>query len=141
MVAEKSAATKMGVKEGSRAILVNAPDEVVSSLDLPSLDISSRMTGEFDYIHFFATTQKNLDQQFDKLRKHLSATGMLWVSWPKSNTRDTDLNMKNVIRIGYDHGLVESKAISIDEVWSALKFTHPKKDKLYRNSYGRLKEF
>jgi hypothetical protein len=47
--------------------------------------------------------------------------------------------MKSVIRIGYDHGLVESKGIRVDETWAALKFTHPKTGKVYRNSYGKLK--
>jgi hypothetical protein len=65
---------------------------------------------------------------------------MLWVSWPKSGQEQTDLKLTNVIRLGYDYGLVESKSISLDKLWSALKFTHPKKGKIYNNSYGKLKE-
>jgi hypothetical protein len=43
-----------------------------------------------------------------------------------------------VIEIGYNHGLVESKALSVDAPWSAIKFTHPKKGRAYNNGYGRL---
>ena len=29
--------------------------------------------------------------------------------------------------------------LAVDATWSGLKFTHPKKDKIYRNSHGQLK--
>ena len=138
MPATRSVSKKMGVKKDSRAIFINAPDETVAALQLPELNISSRAAGDFDYIHLFTKTQKNLHQQFSKLKKHLSPTGMLWVSWPKAKQLRTDLDIKSVIKIGYDNGLVESKALSINNTWSALKFTHPKKGKVYNNSYGEL---
>jgi hypothetical protein len=136
----KSVAEKMGIKKDSRALLVHAPLESVAAMKLPGLDIAARRAGEFDYIHLFAENQKDLHQQFPKLKKHLRGTGMLWVSWPKGGQLNTDLNIKNVIKIGYDYGLVESKALSVDDTWSALKFTHPRKGKIYKNSFGRLKE-
>ena len=64
---------------------------------------------------------------------------MLWISWPKSKQLDTDLTITIVIKIGYDYGLVESKALSINTIWSGLKFTHPKEGVTYRNSFGKLK--
>ena len=65
---------------------------------------------------------------------------MVWVSWPKRRQLDTDRTLQRVIRIGYDHGLVESKTISVDTTWSALKFTFPVPGKRYANSFGRLRE-
>ena len=44
----------------------------------------------------------------------------------------------NVIKIGYDCGLVESTCLRIDDTWTALRFTHPKPGKVYTNSYGTL---
>lgn len=74
--------------------------------------------------------------------KRFKQTGMLWVSWPKSGQKNTDLNMKSVIKLGYDYGLVKSKCISINSIWSALKFTHPKMGKpiitAMENLKGRL---
>jgi len=121
----------MAIKEGSRARFIQAPEDVRSSLQLPDLEIASRLTGVFDYIHLFTKSQKDLNKRFPKLRKHLGPGGMLWVSWPKAGKLDTDLTMKIVMTIGYGHGLVESKAIGLDATWSALKFTHPKKGKTY----------
>ena len=50
----------------------------------------------------------------------------------------TDLTIKSVIAIGYELNMVESTCLRIDEVWSGLKFTHPKPGKTYANSYGTL---
>jgi hypothetical protein len=131
-------AKKMGITEGSRAIFVNAPDTAEDAIDPPDLDIATRLSGDFDYIHLFTRSQADLDRTFPRLRDHLRSTGMLWVSWPKGGKLGTDLSMTTVIKIGYDHGLVESKCLSVDTTWSALKFTHPKKGKVYNNSYGTL---
>jgi len=38
--------------------------------------------------------------------------------------------------LDYDLNMVESTCLRIDDVWSGLKFTHPKPGKIYANSYG-----
>ena len=129
---------KMGIKERTRAIFVNAPADARRAIDPPSLDVASELAGKFDFIHVFATSQAELEDAFPNLKAHLKPTGMLWVSWPKDKKLGTDLALPKVIKIGYDHGLVESKTLSVDATWSAMKFTHPKKGKAYNNSYGWL---
>jgi hypothetical protein len=129
---------KMGIKVGGRAIFVNAPETALEAIDPPRLDVASELAGEFDHIHLFARTRAQLDDAFPKLKAHLKPTGMFWVSWPKNKKLGTDLTLPKVIEIGYNHGLVESKTLSVDATWSAMKFTHPRKGKVYDNSYGRL---
>ena len=133
------ASKKMGIKEGARAFLVNAPAEAVEVIDTSQLELATKLTGKFDYIHFFTKSQEDFNELFPRLKTHLKPTGMLWVSWPKNRKLRTDLTLTKVIELGYNHGLVESKTISIDATWSAIKFTHPKKGKAYKNSYGKLK--
>ena len=135
----KSVSAKMGIKEDARAIFINAPRGAIKSIAPPNLDVASSLRGNFDYIHFFTTKQTALHNKFLNLKKHLHENGMLWISWPKARQKDTDLTLTVVIKIGYDFGLVESKTLSIDATWSAIKFTHPKKGKIYYNSYGKLK--
>jgi hypothetical protein len=135
----KSVSEKMGIKKDSRAIFINAPEDAVTAIEAPVLDSNARLSGKFDYIHLFATKQTQLHKKFSTLKKHLSPTGMLWISWPKAKKLDTDLTLTTVIKIGYDYGLVESKSLSVNATWSALKFTHPKNGKIYNNSYGKLK--
>jgi len=136
---KRTVAVKMGIRENSRAIFISPPPDAIENMELPALDTSTRLQGKFDYIHLFCTTQKEFNKRFSKLKSHLAVGGMLWVSWPKGGKLDTDLNIKIVIKLGYGFGLVESTALSINPIWSGLKFTHPKKGKVYSNSYGQLK--
>ena len=124
------ASKKMGIKEGARAILVNAPAEALEAIDPSRLDLAAGLSGKFDYIHLFTKSQEDFDKQFPRLKTHLKPAGMLWVSWPKNKKLGTDLTLTKVIELGYNHGLVESKTISIDETWSAIKFTYPKDGKV-----------
>jgi hypothetical protein len=132
----RTVAEKMGVKVGTRAVFVRAPDDAVSAMKLPELERARAMRGMFGYIHLFVTSDREMEREFPKAKKHLADGGMLWVSWPKGG----GLKMKDVIRIGYDHGLVESTGLSVDEHWSGLKFTWPKAGKTYHNSFGKLPE-
>ena len=134
----KTVAQKMGIKEGARAYLKHAPEDAIQSLHLPEIQLMGRMSGEFDYIHLFVKTRRGQEKLFPELKKHLKLEGMLWVSWPKGGRLASDLSLPQVIKIGYEFGLVESTCLSVNETWSALKFTHPKKGKEYNNSHATL---
>lgn len=128
----------MGVKQGSRAHLVGTPSDAFAAMQLPELVESTELDGEFDYLHLFTTSRASLEGAFPTFKRHVKATGMLWVSWPKARKLGTDLSLPTVIKLGYSNGLVESTCLSVDNTWSALKFTHPKKGKNYHNSHGAL---
>jgi hypothetical protein len=136
----RTVSQKMGIKESSRAFFVNTDIEALDNIDLPTLNISTKLEEEFDYIHLFVKTKLEFIDYFPKLKPYLKPNGMLWVSWPKGGKLGTDLNIKIVIKLGYDFGLVESTCLSINDIWSGLKFTHPKKGKVYNNSYGKLND-
>ncbi len=129
---------KMGIKEGMRSIFISAPAVVKNTIDLPSLEIATKLSGNFDYIHLFSKNELEFRENFPKVKAHLKPSGMLWASWPKNGQLETDLSLTNIINIGYSFGLVESTCLSINSTWSALKFTHPKKGKIYNNSHGKL---
>lgn len=135
----KSIFEKMGIKKDSITFVLNPTSSYMELAQIIEIQLKNKLAGQFDYIHFFANGQQDMHDNFAKLKSHLKPTGMLWISWPKNGKNGTDLNIKKVIEIGYDYGLVESKAISIDETWSALKFTFPIEGKVYNNSYGKLK--
>ena len=134
----KTVSQKMGIKENSLFLFINAPSDAIDVMKLPEIDIAKRLTGEFDYIHLFVKTQSEYKDKFPKLKPHLKLSGMLWVSWPKAGQLHTDLSLPKIINIGYGFGFVESTCLSINSIWSALKFTHPKKGKVYHNSHAEL---
>jgi len=134
----RSISEKLGVTPNMRTLFINAPDDFSKNAAFPLLDLKQKRIGTFDYIHYFVITQKEFHKHFPILKNHLNTKGMLWLSWPKSKRKLTDLNIQKVIELGYTYGLVESKVVSIDEIWSAIKFTHPINGKIYNNSYGQL---
>lgn len=136
----RTVSKKMGIKENSSAFFANSDKEAIDNIYFPALDISTKLEKKFDYIHLFVRTQSEFAEHFPKLKEYLNPNGTLWVSWPKGGKLGTDLNIKIVIKLGYDFGLVESTCLSINDIWSGLKFTHPKKRKIYNNSYGKLNE-
>jgi len=135
----KTVAQKMGIKENVVTYFFNAPKEAIDAIILPNIRPLKSLKGELDYIHLFVKQQSEQKDIFPKLKEHLKLDGMLWVSWPKGGKLNTDLSLSKVIQIGYEFGLVESTCLSVDETWSALKFTHPKKGKAYNNSHAKLK--
>jgi hypothetical protein len=133
----KPLASKLGLLKSKRAILIDAPGEISRELAAGASFFGS-LTGSFDFIHAFFRSQAKLEARFRVLKSHLAPGGALWISWPKGRQLESDLSLPGIIEMGYRHGLVESKTIGVDSTWSAIKFTFPKKGKVYKNSYGRL---
>lgn len=67
----RTLAQKMGIKENSRAIFVNADKETFGDINLPNLDISTKFEDEFDNIHLFVKSQSEFNEHFPKLKPQL----------------------------------------------------------------------
>jgi hypothetical protein len=118
---------KLGIKEGSRIALVNAPENFLSELgELPQhVEIMKRGNKQLDIVILFVLTERALLRDFEKLAANLVSNGMLWVAWPKKSSGvATDLSEGRVRQIGLDAGLVDVKVCAIDDVWSGLKFVY-----------------
>ena len=126
---------KLGLKEGSRIALVNAPKDFERELgELPhDAEIVTRLTKPLDIVLLFVLNERALLRDFDNLAKKLASNGMIWVAWPKKSSGvATDLSFERVQRIGLDAGLVDVKICAIDETWSGLKFVFRLKDRPQR---------
>jgi len=125
-------AKKLGIKEGSRIALVNAPKDFQSELgEMPDdVQFIQRPTKSLDIILLFVLTERALARDFAKLAAKLTANGMIWIAWPKKSSGvATDLSFERVQRIGLDAGLVDVKICAIDDTWSGLKFVYRLKDR------------
>lgn len=125
-------AKKLGIKDGSRIALINAPKNFQSELkELPeNVQFTKRPTKSLDIILFFVVTESALTRDFSKLSARLIANGMIWIAWPKKSSGvATDLSFERVQRIGLDAGLVDVKICAIDDTWSGLKFVYRLKDR------------
>src|SRR5262245_6957558 len=123
---------KLGIKPNSVVAILNPPANFEETLgSLPAgVVLRSKLGPKIDFIHAFFLARKNLDLQFPKLKKALSESGALWISWPKKAAKiETDLTDNVVREVGLRHGLVDIKVCAVDEVWSGLKFVYRLKDR------------
>ncbi len=123
---------KLGIKDGFRFALVNAPEGFAHDLGpvpLTAIEVG-KSAKEVDFILVFSKSEQSLRKTFQKLATRLKPNGMIWVSWPKkSSGLVTDLSFGNVQRIGLDAGLVDVKICAVNEIWSGLKFVYRLQDR------------
>ena len=122
---------KLGIKPGFNIAFVDAPQGYANELDLPAdVSINTRSGKPLDFAQLFVKSEKKLKTKFSDYANRLSASGMLWVSWPKKSSGvSTDLSENIVREIGLAAGLVDVKICAVDEVWSGLKFVFRLKDR------------
>jgi hypothetical protein len=116
---------KLGIKEGSRVALKNAPEGFADVLG-----VTPRLRGEFDVAILFAIRQGELTRAFTPLARRLAPAGGLWVAWPKKAAGvSSDLTFGAVQKTGLDAGLVDNKSCAIDDTWQAVRFVIRLKDR------------
>ncbi len=122
---------KLGIKNGFRVRLANAPAEVRAELReaLAECKVVKQENG-LDFVMLFTNSREELAKDFLAMAKLLVPAGMLWVSWPKQSSGvATDLDENVVREIGLAAGLVDVKVYAVTEVWSGLKFVRRVKDR------------
>ena len=132
---------KLGVKEGSRLAVVNAPDgfsEELGQLPKDAIELAAT-TKQLDFILIFTQSEAALRKQFKKLAARVQPNGMIWVSWPKKSSGvETDWTFTTVQRIGLDAGLVDVKICAVNDIWSGLKFVYRLQDRPKKTPLKRL---
>ena len=126
---------KLGIKEGSRVVLVGAPGGFEDLL-VPwptGAELLPHARRPVDVAVLFATQRSDLVRRFPPLARALDPAGGVWVGWPKKSARmETDLTFEVVQRLGLDAGLVDNKSAALDERWQGLRFVVRLKDRSAR---------
>lgn len=121
---------KLGVREGSRVLVIGAPDGFRLEPIPTGAQILRSARGRLDVVLLFTDRRAELSRRFPSLAQALDPAGRLWVAWPKRSAPvDTDLTFETVQRIGLDAGLVDNKSASIDEVFQGVQFVVRLKDR------------
>lgn len=115
---------KLGIKEGSKVLVVGAPEGYAKLLDpLPdAVQFASRFSDATDIVHIFTDQKAELQRALAVFRKGLKPTAMVWVSWPKKSSKvPTDITEDTVREVALPLGFVDIKVCAVTEVWSGLK--------------------
>ena len=119
---------KFFIKSGQRVAVINAPKAYLTeTLQLPqNMPISQELDGLFNQIQYFLTTRQQVSEAIETLKLHLKAGGALWLNYPKGGAKasiPTDVNRDSLNTLVSEYGLAANRQISIDDTWSALRFT------------------
>jgi len=116
---------KLRIQPGQRVLIMNPPPGYMDELgDLPdAVDVVRAPEGTFDFVHLFVKNVAELDSLGPTAIEAVKNDGLLWVSNPKHSSKvETDITRD----VGWDlmaqAGLRPVTQISIDDVWSALRF-------------------
>ena len=116
--------TKLGIKAGSRVLLIAAPTGFSLGAIPPDATVHTRRgSAPYDVIVAFTPKHRALVMRFESLMTVLTSAGGLWICWPKkASGMQTDLGEGGVREHGLDCGLVDVKIAAIDDTWSGIKF-------------------
>ena len=124
-------AKKLGMKDGSRVLLLHAPENYFDLFtQLPAVTFLKPGPAKADIIHYFVTREKDLIRHISMLRQRIHEDGMIWISWPKKASKvQTDITEDVIRHHALDNGLVDIKVCAVNEVWSGLKLVIPVKSR------------
>jgi hypothetical protein len=127
----RSLAAKLGIRQGMRVALLDAPRNYRSLVEPlpPGVSLTSDAASS-DVVHWFVRQRGVLEARVAALAAGLRDAGALWISWPKrSSGRETDLDRDVLREIVLAHGLVDVKVCAFDDTWSCLKFVRRLRDR------------
>lgn len=116
---------KLFIRENQKIGILNSPEGFLAFLgQLPVGSILSTGTNDkFDFILLFVRNQQELDELSKKTISCLKEGGIFWISYPKLTSKlKTDLNRDKGWRSIKKAGFISVSMVSIDEVWSAVRF-------------------
>lgn len=121
---EKAIYIKLAYQENIKVYLQNEPDYYKELLNLPfEVIFDDQMKAmNYDLIHVFVKSIKDLREHEAELQKYMKRDGMIWVSWPKG---DKYINRDMIRQFMLSRDLVDVKVASFDDTWSCLKFVVP----------------
>jgi len=111
-----SLATKLNLKDGMKVRVVAEPAGV--NLDDVAVTTSAKSEG----ILVFVNTLADVDATCGPVVKAAKEDRLAWIAYPKAGQLDTDLNRDILWRHLLKQRIRGVRQVSIDDVWSALRF-------------------
>ncbi|HVH39642.1 MAG TPA: hypothetical protein VM764_06450 [Gemmatimonadaceae bacterium] len=119
-----SLALTLEIHEGARLFVWDGPGdylELVSPLP-PRSRVIKGLDSNTDFVHVFVRARVSLERSLRTLRATLRREAIIWVSWPKENSRiRTDVTEEIVRATARQLGFADHRICAVGEVWSAVR--------------------
>jgi hypothetical protein len=104
-------------------VILNAPADIETEFEKMGFKTSFDTTKKSSNTLVFINNNKEYLDFLNKGLKKVEHDSVLWFAYPKGTSKvKTDIN-RDIVRVtGEDFGITTVTAISINEVWSALRF-------------------
>lgn len=119
---------KLRMQPAQRVLILNAPSGYVEELGpLPlGVEVTEHLNGVFDFVQVFAENMAELERLAPVAVDAVKYDGLLWVSYPKkSSGLESDLSRDVVWKEVAKTGLRAVSQVSVNDVWSAIRFRPP----------------
>ena len=117
--------SKLQIKPAMRIMLLNTPSGYDQALTPLPEDVSivAQPRATVDLVQIFCRSMDQLKEGLPGAIEHLKPDGVFWICWPKQSSKvPTDLNRDVIWRVLLQAKYKPVAAISIDDIWSALRF-------------------
>jgi hypothetical protein len=117
-------ATKLGIKDGHRVGLLNAPDGFVALLDPlpPDVELVAGVRSRRDVVVAFVRRRSEIESKLTAMTRAIFPDGAIWIAWPKRTSKVPTSITEDVVReVALPTGLVDNKVCAIDDTWSGLR--------------------
>ena len=116
---------KLRIQPGQRMVILNPPQGYFEELGPlpPNVQLAEKLDGTFDFIQWFVMQRAELENDFQMIQKAIKYDALLWICYPKQSSKlGSDLNRDIIWAIVSKTGLEGVTLVSLNSVWSAMRF-------------------
>lgn len=124
-MATSSLLKKLQMKAGQRAVIINAPENYLEQLSpLPEeVELVTVPEGQFDFVLVFVKNLADVQKFVPEAAQVVKHDALLWIAYPKGGAKaGTDVNRDILWDAVAQYNLTGVTLVSLDEVWSAMRF-------------------
>jgi hypothetical protein len=111
--------TKLQIRSGQGVEVLTVPEGVAHVVD-DLAGVTDRTEGSALLV--FVIDRASLQEHRPRIVDAANADRLTWVSYPKAGQLGTDLNRDSLAALLSESGIQPVRQVSIDDVWSALRF-------------------
>ena len=113
-------ARKLQIPAAATVVVLGMPDDV--ELEIPGDCLVISEPADDAVVIAFLIRSEDLDDVAGPALAAAQADRLAWIAYPKSRQLGTNLNRDVLAALVEEHGVQPVRAVSINNVWSALRF-------------------